>query len=154
MNENTKPLQTMRDLGMHRRNGALAIVLGELLVEANEQLAAVRTHRTAAWSMGRAADASVWPFVIRTPIGPPYEYDGLEVLTGAALAERYRQAQVDCVDFFPQVWAWTHWHLVPVRIRWDGPGLEPDTSITREGWVSIGDTRIARLTYLVAEAIR
>jgi hypothetical protein len=154
MNENTIDFTSKianRGKVMRPRNGSVGAIACELFFHANETYNSVRVKRTAAWSFGMPADASDWPFVVRTLIGPPDPYEGLEVCTGAALAAKYARAHAQDESFVFHVWALLDLHLCPVWVDWDRPTLEYGSMI-RIGWITVGDTRIGRLSYLLTGA--
>lgn len=152
MNEYLNPERNTWTPRMRRRNGALSAVTGFLFAEANELFSSVTIKRSAAWVCGRPADASTWPFVIRTWMGPPDEYEGLEVCDGAELTARYAWARYLGQDLPVHVWTLLDRRLCPVHVCWADPGPAADGSITCQGVIRVGDTHIGRLSYVIAGA--
>jgi hypothetical protein len=131
------------------RNGSSLVLLGSILNEANELHRTLRMRRDAARSLGGPEDAADWRFVVRDWWGGRARPEEIEVCTGAELAAKYAWARFRDEDYRPQIWALLGWHLCPVDVTWDNGGLAADTSITCEGFVSVGDTRIGRLSYVM-----
>ena len=145
--------QKNREASMRSRNGSLALVAVTLLEETNDLFGSVRIKRTAAWAYGMPADASTWPFVVRNIPGPPDPYEGLQVCTGADLAAKWGWARVQDAPFWPHVWVLLDRGLCPVVIDWDDPAEQDDRTTTCTGWVTVGDTRIGRLAYVISGAV-
>jgi hypothetical protein len=135
------------------RPGNRLYLAATVVTQANELHRVLRAFRDRVQVYG-PQDASEWAFIVRIwETAHRSAEDGLELISGSALAARYAWARAQDIDYRPQLWTVLGHQMCPVRLRWEEPGLEADRSLTCRGAVTVGDTAIGRLTYVVAGAI-